>query len=36
MSQLIGMLAKSGALKAPLPPADRFLDLRYLRLAGVQ
>ena len=36
MSQVISMLAESGAIKAPLPSPDRFLDLRYLRMAGVQ
>jgi len=36
MSQAIAMLVDSGAVKPPLPAADRFLDPRYLRLAGIQ
>jgi hypothetical protein len=36
MSQVISMLAEAGAIKAPLPSPDRFLDPRYLRIIGVQ
>ena len=36
MSRIIALLADSGAVKAPVPPAERFLDLRYLRSAGIQ
>jgi hypothetical protein len=30
------MLGEAGTLKAPLPPPDRFVDLQYLRAAGVR
>jgi ABC-type nitrate/sulfonate/bicarbonate transport system substrate-binding protein len=36
LDQVIAMLGEAGALKAPLPPAERFVDLQYLRAAGVQ
>ncbi len=36
MRQVIAMLGEAGLLKPPLPPAERFLDLQYLRAAGVQ
>jgi ABC-type nitrate/sulfonate/bicarbonate transport system substrate-binding protein len=31
---VISFLAETGALKPPLPPPERFIDLRYLRRAG--
>ena len=34
--QVIALMAEAGALKAPLPPAERFVDLQYLRAAGLQ
>ena len=36
MAMVIELLGKSGALPAPLPPADRFVDLQYLRGAKLQ
>jgi len=33
---VIAMMGEGGALKAPLPQAERFVDLQYLRAAGVQ
>jgi ABC-type nitrate/sulfonate/bicarbonate transport system substrate-binding protein len=36
MTQVIELLGQSGALKAPLPPAERFIDLQYLQAAGLQ
>jgi ABC-type nitrate/sulfonate/bicarbonate transport system substrate-binding protein len=36
LDQVIAMLGEAGALKAPLPPSERFVDLQYLRAAGVQ
>lgn len=36
LDQVIAMLGEAGTLKAPLPPPDRFVDLQYLRAAGVQ
>jgi hypothetical protein len=29
-------MAETGDLKLPLPPAERFVDLQYLRAAGMQ
>jgi ABC-type nitrate/sulfonate/bicarbonate transport system substrate-binding protein len=34
--QVIAMLAEAGALKPPLPKPEQFVDLQYLRAAGVQ
>jgi hypothetical protein len=36
MTQVIAFMGEAGNLKAPLPPAERFFDLTYLRAAGVQ
>ena len=36
LAQVIAMLGEAGAIKPPLPPAERFVDLQYLRAAGVQ
>jgi ABC-type nitrate/sulfonate/bicarbonate transport system substrate-binding protein len=36
LAQVIAMLGEAGALKPPLPPPERFVDLQYLRAAGVQ
>ena len=36
MAQVIANMEEAGQLKAPLPPPDRFVDLQYLRLAGVK
>lgn len=36
LDQVIAMLGEAGSVKAPLPPPDRFVDLQYLRAAGVQ
>jgi ABC-type nitrate/sulfonate/bicarbonate transport system substrate-binding protein len=33
---VIGVLAEGGVLKAPLPAAERFVDLQYLRAASLQ
>ena len=35
-AQVIASMGEAGLLTAPLPPADRFVDLEYLRLAGIQ
>ena len=32
----IEFMAEAGVLKAPLPPPERFVDLRYLQAAGLQ
>lgn len=36
LQQVIAMMAQAGLLKAPLPQAERFVDLQYLQEAGVQ
>jgi ABC-type nitrate/sulfonate/bicarbonate transport system substrate-binding protein len=36
LQQVLAMLGEAGLLKPPLPPAARFVDLDYLRAAGVQ
>jgi hypothetical protein len=29
-------MGEAGTLKASLPPAERFVDLQYLRAAGIE
>jgi ABC-type nitrate/sulfonate/bicarbonate transport system substrate-binding protein len=36
LQQVISMMAEAGLLKPPLPQAERFVDLQYLKAAGVQ
>jgi ABC-type nitrate/sulfonate/bicarbonate transport system substrate-binding protein len=36
VAKVIELLSESGALKAPLPDAARFVDLQYLQAAGLQ
>ena len=36
LEQVIAMMAEAGALERPLPSPERFVDLQYLRAAGVQ
>src|SRR5215475_7080005 len=36
MATAIEFMAEAGVLKAPLPPPERFVDLRYLQAAGLQ
>lgn len=36
LQQVIAMLGDAGLLKAPLPPAQQFVDLDYLHAAGLQ
>jgi ABC-type nitrate/sulfonate/bicarbonate transport system substrate-binding protein len=36
LAQVIAMLGEAGALKPPLPAPERFVDLQYLRQAGVE
>lgn len=36
LQRVIAMMGEAGLLKPPLPPAQRFVDLQYLRAAGVQ
>jgi ABC-type nitrate/sulfonate/bicarbonate transport system substrate-binding protein len=36
LAQVIAFMGEAGTIKAPLPPPERFVDLRYLRAAGLQ
>src|SRR5262245_38727687 len=36
LARVIAFMGEAGQLKPPLPPADRFADLQYLRLAGIR
>jgi ABC-type nitrate/sulfonate/bicarbonate transport system substrate-binding protein len=36
MEQAIALMEEGGLLAQPLPAADRFIDLQYLRAAGIQ
>ena len=36
MEQVIALMAEGGILKAPLPSAERFVDLQYLHAGGVR
>jgi ABC-type nitrate/sulfonate/bicarbonate transport system substrate-binding protein len=36
LEQVIGFMAEGGAIAAPLPALERFVELRYLRAAGMQ
>ena len=36
LGQVIQFMAETGDLKPPLPPAERFVDLQYLRTAGIE
>ncbi len=36
LAQVIAFMAEAGQLKGPLPSPERFVDLRYLQLAGIR
>jgi ABC-type nitrate/sulfonate/bicarbonate transport system substrate-binding protein len=36
LSQVIAFMGEAGALPAPLPPVERFVDLQYLAAAGIK
>ena len=36
MTKVIAILGETGQIGAPLPPAERFVDLQYLQAAGLQ
>ena len=36
LDQVIQFMGETGDLKPPLPSAERFVDLQYLRAAGLQ
>lgn len=35
-NEVIKVMAEAGELKPPLPAAERFIDLQYLKAAGLQ
>jgi ABC-type nitrate/sulfonate/bicarbonate transport system substrate-binding protein len=35
MTKVVELLGQTGDLKAPLPPAEKFVDLQYLKAAGM-
>jgi hypothetical protein len=35
-AQVIQVMHEAGELKAPLPAVERFIDLQYLKAAGIQ
>jgi len=35
IAQVLAMMEEAGTLKPPPPPPERFVDLQYLRAAGV-
>jgi len=35
LAQVIAMMSDAGAIKTPLPSPEQFVDLQYLRAAGV-
>jgi ABC-type nitrate/sulfonate/bicarbonate transport system substrate-binding protein len=36
IAQVIALMGEAGTIKPPLPPPEQFVDLQYLRAAGVQ
>lgn len=36
LAQVIAFMGEAGTIKAPLPSPERFVDLQYLRLAGIK
>jgi hypothetical protein len=36
LAQVIAFMAEAGTLKDPLPSPERFVDLQYLRAAGIK
>jgi ABC-type nitrate/sulfonate/bicarbonate transport system substrate-binding protein len=36
LMQVITFMAEAGAIKSPLPPPERFIDLQYLQAAGIK
>ena len=35
LAQVIAFMGEGGTIKGPLPPVERFVDLQYLRAAGI-
>ncbi len=36
MTQVIAFIGEAGLLKEPLPTTERFVELKYLQMAGVK
>jgi len=36
LGQVIQFMADAGEIKSPLPPPEQFIDLQYLKAAGLQ
>ena len=36
LAQVIAFMGEAGELSAPLPPVERFVDLQFLKAAGLQ
>jgi hypothetical protein len=36
LAQVIAFMGEAGELSTPLPPVERFVDLQYLKAAGVK
>ena len=36
LAQVIAFMGEAGELAAPLPPVERFVDLQFLKAAGVK
>jgi len=36
LAQVIAMMGEAGTIKPPLPSPERFVDVQYLRAAGVE
>ena len=35
-NEVLRVMAEAGELKSPIPPAEQFIDLQYLKAAGLQ
>src|SRR5262249_43144030 len=36
ISRVLALMAEVGAIPTPAPPAERFVDLQYLKAAGIE
>jgi len=36
INRVLALMSEVGAIPAPPPPAERFVDLQYLKAAGIQ
>jgi hypothetical protein len=35
-NRVLALMSEAGVIPTPAPPAERFVDLRYLKAAGIQ